>query len=484
MSVPNPKKHIAWTASATLIKVAVQLIVLALAARFLPAEQLGSYALVHLVLAFATLFSEMGLMQSVVHHQTDDKRKLGELGLLNLLICAGLTALVWLIADHIAAFFADPRLSELLQWVSFSFVIMGLSRVNLAVLQRDLAFTRVAIVDMTAAILSLPITLWLLSSLGNVTALILGLLAQQVMLSLGYWLATSGTVFFAIPTSLQRLRHHLRFGAFQTASAIVNAVNAQIDILLVGKLLGTEVLGGYSLVRQLCFRPAMVINPVLTKVAFPYMAKMQQDRRLGRVYQKMSASLAALNFPIYLSLCVFAHDVILFMFGETWLHLTTLMQILAIWCLVRSIINPVGSLLLAKGWVARSLYWNIGLMVVFPITILLASQTGVVGIASALLVLQLIVLLLHWRLLIKPLLALSAAEFFSVFVRPLGLAALSSAVIWPLSAWLETLHLWWGVFVSVGFTALIYGALSWRWNRAVFQNPKTAFAHEQDDIRK
>jgi O-antigen/teichoic acid export membrane protein len=64
---------------------------------------------------------------------------------------------------------------------------------------------------------------------------------------------------------------------YTVGNDIVSTVATQIDIIIIGKLLGTEVLGTYSIIKELILRPTQLINPIVTKVSFPIMSKINDD---------------------------------------------------------------------------------------------------------------------------------------------------------------------------------------------------------------
>ena len=86
------------------------------------------------------------------------------------------------------------------------------------------------------------------------------------------------------PSSLRRLLRNfqeampfLKIGVFEVGSQFVNFFNRDLDIIIIGKLFSTELLGGYSLAKQLVYKPAQIINPIATKIANPLLAKFQKD---------------------------------------------------------------------------------------------------------------------------------------------------------------------------------------------------------------
>ena len=422
-------KGVKWTAIATLCKAILQLLLLSLAARYyLSAAEFGLYAIVQVVLGFAQLFMDMGLGNAIIHHQQVKQRHIAELFFINLVIALLLASCVFLTAPWIALFFDSQGVEPFLLYIAPSFVIAALFRMHLVMLQKQLAFNVIAKVEIFSHCIGFAVALVCLYLGFNLSALIFGYLANLVFQGMCYWYFSPYQLKCKFPRSYQELKPYCAFGVFQTADATVNYFNSQFDVILVGKLLGAEILGGYALARQFCFRPAMVINPVLTRVAFPLMAKLQHSKELSALYCQLSGVLALINFPLYIALAVFAEPIVYLVFGERWHSIIEIFQLMAIWCLVRSTMNPVGSLLMAVGKVKQLFQWNFSLLFIMPLTIMVSSQYGVLGIVWALLILQCILFVLHRLILLKSLAHIELALFNRRLAVPFVITLVSMGI--------------------------------------------------------
>ena len=451
-----------WTTLATVYKAVLQLVQLAFVAHLLSAKDIGLYALLQIIFAFAILIFDMGIGPAVVHYQNVSRGRLKQLGAVNLLIALILTIAVAALSPLIALLFNAPELVPALQLFSLTFLILGVSRLNLSTLQKQLSFTSIALAEIFAFSVGFATTLYLIFSGKGIWGLIYGFMLQQALLSLAYLYFTEFAFYFALPKSFRKLKKYINYGAFKSMDAVVNYFNSQIDLIVVAKLLGTEVLGGYNLIRQFCFRPAMVINPVITRVAFPYMAKLQKSDTLSTSYRSMLNLLASINFPLYLGFAVFADPIVDIMFGERWGHLVPLLQILSVWCLIRSVFNPVGSLMMAIGKVKLLWQWNSALLFLFPIALIFSSQFGLLGVALCLVILQLAVLPGHWWLLLNKTINLTFKQFMKSVYQPLLYALLTALCVSPLHYFNDTLPSWSLLGIGGLMGAGIYVALNAR----------------------
>ncbi len=131
---------------------------------------------------------------------------------------------------------------------------------------------------------------------------------------------------------------------------VVNYFNRDLDILLIGKFFSAEILGGYSLAKQLVFRPTQIINPILVKVASPTLARFQSNmRKLRDKFLKLIGIVSAINLLIYFAIILFAPLIVKILYGTDYDSIVILVRILSVYMIFRAIGNPIGSLVVATG---------------------------------------------------------------------------------------------------------------------------------------
>lgn len=408
-----------WTSLATVYKAICQLAMLAIAARFLDGEQLGIYAIVLLVVNFCQLFMDMGLGNAIIQADEIKPAELNTLWTITITFGFSLSLLLYFVSPVISVYFERAALTQVLVLICPVFFINALFRVHLAILQKNLQFNIIAITEMTAQTVAVFSALYLLRNGLVVEALLYAFIINISIQGLSYWLFSKTQLRLTLCMNFKELRGYFHFGFFQTASSCVNYFNSQFDVILVGKLLGTEILGGYNLVRQFCFRPAMVINPVLTRVAFPVFTKLRKAKERSKVYCLLSECLAWLNFSFYIFLIVFANEVVVLLFSDKWLHLTELFRLMAIWCMLRSTVNPVSSILMALGRVKPLFYWNVKLLFIIPALIILGAKYGIEGVVYSLIALQVLIFVAHIFMLLKRYTPVEIGDYLSAFIAPL-----------------------------------------------------------------
>ena len=166
-----------------------------------------------------------------------------------------------------------------------------------------------------------------------------------------------------------------------------------------------------------------VVNPIVTRVTL--LASIAHDKlQVRSVYLKAINMTASINFPIYAFLAIFAPEVVGIVLGSKWTESVPIMRVIAIWCAVRSVSNPVTSLLLATGAIKRGTIVGLGMAVAVLISVYFGASFGILGIPIALTILYAIIIPAFWVALIRP----ACGASFIDYHRTLFVPALTTAI--------------------------------------------------------
>lgn len=455
---------IRWTTISAVGKFGLQLIQLMVLARLLIPSDFGLMALVISILSFIQVFLDMGVSSAIIHHQKISHEELSSLYWLNVATGSVLMILLMVASPLIATTFKKPEMQPLLMYVSANFLFNAISLQLRIVSEKDLRFSVLAKLEFFSALIGVIFGVTVALIGGGVYALVFGSLASASSFMVLAWIYLAQGWRPLMRFRLNEIRRFLSFGAYVMGNNLVNGFNRNADVLLGGRILSANALGMYSLPRDFGLRWADMINPIVTRVGFPVMAKSQSDlKMLKTVFLKTIRMTASINFPLYLSLAIFAPEIVMVIFGNQWAASIPLLRVLAIWGLLRSIGNPVGSLLYATGRADLSFKWNlVWLFIIFPV-LWVGLQYGSMGLAIALLCLSIIGQIPNWYFLVHPLCGAGFSEYFNEMAGAFISAALAVAcallIIIPLTGNLSRL------LVSLGLGSVLYFLVSFRFNR-------------------
>lgn len=449
-----------WTTVSSVAITVLQFIQLAVLARLLSPEDFGLMAMVAVVIGFAAAYADMGISAAIIHRQDATREQLSSLYWLNLLAGVLVYLVVLALTPVIVALYDEPRLSKLIPWITLTFLINPLGTQFQLLLQKNLRFRRLALIEISAALVGASVAI-VAALLGQgVFALIWGTLSSNM---------TSALLLLSVGLREWRpqwyfryadLTGYLSFGCYQMGERSINYLNSALDQLLVGSLLGAQALGYYKLAWSLAIQPIGRINPILTRVAFPLFARIQNEpERLQKGFLLVLRMLSTVNAPLLLGLAAVAPVLIPVVFGTQWMPAVPLVQVLAFVTLMRSTGNPVGSLLLAKGRADLGFKWNCLLLVTQLPGVYLGAYLGdALGVAISLVILQLIYSVFNYRILIRTLIGPCLREYLLSMLPALGLASVMGGGVLVLSKWVayvSILELVFLIFSGVFIYALL-----------------------------
>lgn len=418
-----------WTALENAVNVILSIASISILAKFLEPHDFGLMALAVVVLGFSQAFVDLGFSNAIIHKQALTHVQLSTLYWLNVLSGVVVFLIIIALSSVISGFYNEPGLVEVLSLAAVNFLILPFGQQFSALLRKDMCFQQVSKIGIVGRFSSFLVSAALAYYGAGVYALVISSLIGSALNT--FLLVAAGLKIHrpGMRVQFSEVRDVFTFGAYQTAEKIVNYFNTNLDAILVGRVLGAGDLGLYSVAKQLTMRPSQFINPIVTRVSLPVMAKIQDDLpRLKSVYLRSINYLCSVNFPIYMMIIFFAKDITLLLLGERWLAVTAAIQLLSVYCAIRSTGNPVGGLLLAKGRAKLAFWWNVGILLVIPIVILIGSQWGIYGVSVSLVLMASALICPNWFFLVRPVCGARFFEYHRQIIVPALIAVVASAL--------------------------------------------------------
>lgn len=406
-----------WTTFSTISITLIGLIKLSILTRFLNKADFGLMALVTLILGFTNLFMDMGLSSAILHKQKISEKEYASLYWINIAVSLILFTLITLATPSIVSFYNQSELTSLIPIMTTSILLSAIGTQFKTIEQKQLNFKFIAITDMSGAFIGLLVGVVTAVKGFGVYALVYSALTQYII---------SNGVYFLKGTSSRRLIFHfkyeetkpfLKIGIYQVGGQIMNYFNRDLDIVIIGKIFSSDILGGYSLAKQLVQRPMHIIKPIITKVASPILATMQNNKqKLKQTFLVFLSITATINFIAYGILVLLAYPTIEVLYGNKFIDIVLLVQILSIYMFLRSVGSPIGSLLIATGRTDKDLFWNSIVLLVTPVAVYFGAQHSIEYVPLSLLITSLILLYPFWRFLVFPVCGATSREYFSSFI--------------------------------------------------------------------
>jgi len=323
-------------------------------ARLLDPQDFGLVAMVTVVTGIYGYFSSAGLGAATVQSDTITNEQLSTLFWINMGFGAVLGLLCLATAPVLVAFYHEPRLSWLTIAMAAWFVLIAAGVQHSALLQRELRFVSVVVIDTLSEVAGTAIGIGMAFAGFKYWALIVATIVTAAVRTAGAWLALPW-----IPGPPRRwtgIWPMLRMGGTWTLNNLVMYFAFNIEKLLLGRFWGADALGLYGRANQLISFPTHTINSAIGSPAFSALSRVQNDPiRLRNYFLQGHSLVMSMTLPITIFCALFAKDIILIVLGPKWMDVLTIFRLMTPTVLIFGIINPLGWLLYSIGLQERSL---------------------------------------------------------------------------------------------------------------------------------
>lgn len=371
---------VAWTAAAKILGQVIAWSCTIFVARLLEPTDYGLIGMSGVFIGFVQLVTEMGLANAVVFLRTLTRHQIAQLNGLALGVSVAAMLFAVAAAPLVARFYGESRLTPIIVVTSVSFVIMGLRTVPYGLMERAMDFRYLALLEIGQTAVTGPLTLLLAWRGYGYWSLVVGVLA-------GMAVGTAVMVLrdprgFAVPRPAA-LREAIQLSYHLVVARIAWYTYSNADYAVVGRRLGADPLGAYTLAFTVASAPVDKITALLVRVTRPAFAAVQ-DRpgELKRVFLSTSAALAFVTIPASVGLAVLAPDLVPFAFGEKWSAAVMPLVLLSLATPIRSLAPLLPLILNATGDSGFAMRINLLAVAVLPAAFLAATPGGIGAVAA------------------------------------------------------------------------------------------------------
>ncbi|MEA5579249.1 lipopolysaccharide biosynthesis protein [Anabaena sp. UHCC 0451] len=371
-----------WLTSGYAISRVGQLIAQICLARLLSPEDFGVWAMVLVVTILTDLFQDNATAAVLIQRGLEDKKLVDAVYSIGVNLSIFMFIVQALAGLPISWFFEQPVLFPLIVCVSLKFLINAGTGTRGAILQRQMKFREVAI-----------------SNIGNGIARMCGTLILAAF-GAGVWSFAGGEICKAIvDAGLKRwyCRYHCTYHLFPDQQAVRDVwsytsgliginlavyANTNGDNFLIGKLLGTKLLGYYNLAYQLAMLPAFALSQI-NKVNFSVLSRRDDEGKQSYLRQILEYY-ALFYSQIYSVGFVVAPWIIPLVYGSEWEGVVPIYQIVIIYAYARGFMSIMGTTLNSLNQPRTNAKINWALVPLsIPAFFIGAKLGGTVGVAIA-----------------------------------------------------------------------------------------------------
>jgi len=370
-----------WNSLSSVSLTGLNFMITAILARLLTPNAFGVMGMIQTTIALINMMNQFGLAPAIIQGENLNQKRLSSLFWFNMFIGFIMTLIVFFSSNLIAMFFNQPELEELLKLISVVFTIVSLSFIQQSLLKKEMKFKELFNINIIATISYGIITvIFALNGLG-VKALVLGYISKNFIMTiiiLFFYRWTPNLIF-----DFKIIKDLLNFGVYVFGSSFLNYFKRNLDYLLIGKLLGPNALGYYTLAYKLMLVPVQKIGGVINNTFLPAFSEIKSNKvSIKKYYLDVLQLISLITFPMMGGLFIVAPEFILTIYGEDWIPVIFLIKILSITGASQSLSTTYGTILLSQGRSDISFKYNIFTLIFLSIAMFIGLNWGIIGVAS------------------------------------------------------------------------------------------------------
>jgi PST family polysaccharide transporter len=368
----------------TILGVAISVVGNVIILRFFDPKTYGLYSLAFYWVVFFSGYIIFGIHTYLARTQeTITDRLVGSAFTLFLIQALIGTLFVFgVLSPLLSWFYAEGNLSLILCLLSLSYVLNSFGKVSLSLLERDLEYKKLGIIELSSQIFYyIPAVTLALFGFG-IIALVLAELTRSLVISI--MALFFRRVKFKLLWDKKLSPNMLKYGFGITTAGGIYGINTAIVPILVGKLAGTEAVGiirvTQNIVGQLSF-----LQSIAWRISIPALGRIQHETQKvikviseGALYQVFLVA-----FPLFGFISI-GYWLVPLLFGEKWGPVSEVLILACLPVAVNAIFSLQASALFAKGKNFEEIKFTTAYtMLLWPVAFLTISKFGYMGLPLA-----------------------------------------------------------------------------------------------------
>lgn len=311
-------------------------------ARLLDSAEIGIFSMAVVLVAFAHVFRDFGVVSFIRSQKTLTTESLR--AAMGVMVCASwsFAAVVYLAAPFAAGYYRHAGVEEVMRVLAVGFLFIPVGSVPQAVMARELQ-VRVPAIATAVSVLAYATTCITLAKLGYSYM-------SFAWANLVNIVVTGTTYALLQPKSLPRLpslrgwRQVVHFGGGTMLTNSVRSADAALPDLVIGRLSGAHFVGLFSRANSTVNMLNYIAGPSINFATLPYLARVHHSGEdVSHEVKRIVAYLTGVMWPVLAVLAFMPRDIILLLYGPKWLESAPVIPALCILAAIQmsfSVLQP------------------------------------------------------------------------------------------------------------------------------------------------
>jgi lipopolysaccharide exporter len=227
----------------------------------------------------------------------------------------------------------------------------------------------------------------------------------------------------------------LSYGRGIISVNILDAIQNQTDLAMIGRSLGLTALGLYQLAGKLPEATVTIIVKVASRVLMPTFSRVAAEGADPKeAYLAAARYIAAVTLPIAAGLAILSRPLVLVFFGPQWAAAAPIVTALAILTGIRALGIQPGDVLKATGRVTTLARIQILRTILIVVVVIIAAQYSAVAVAASMAVVDGIAVIIAFVVTAR-VIGVSATEIGRAYAPSLAAVAVMTAAVLAWEQW-------------------------------------------------
>lgn len=372
----------AFTFLGIFLRTAMTIGSMAILARLLTPADFGYIAMATVITELASMFVNFGLSSVLIQRRVVARLHFDTVFWASAFLGVASTGTVFVLSFFAVWLFNDPLTGELLRVLCITFLFASLTLVHDAILARLMLFHTVFWIEVGTIATRIVVAIVFAWNGFGVWSLVAGSIAGSIL----HFMCNVILVHYVPRFRFNRayLVSIWRTSSSYFLSGVLYYINMNVDLVLIGRELGSSPLGFYQNARSLTDEVRARIAMPLQRVLFPAFSSIQTDLpRLQASVTRSARILAAVICPVGFGLSAVSSDLVPVLYGEQWLAMIPVLSMFGISAALRGSTAIASPLFNSQNRVGLALRYNLVGMVLMVAGVIVTLPHGLNAIAIA-----------------------------------------------------------------------------------------------------
>lgn len=450
--------------------------------RILFPEDFGIVALSFMTVNILYMFQELGMGNALIYEKENTKKAANVCFYLTIVNSIVLCILLYFTAPFIAVFFKEVRLACVLRFLIIPLFISSLAVTPQNLINKNMEFKKNFYPELISNFAYIFIALMLAWKGYGYWSIIYAYISQICISTFLYFVIAKWLPTLELNYNIFKRMFH--YSKYILGTSFIVFISTNIDNAMIGRLVDSAALGYYYMAYNIANITATTVIPVVSKVSFSLFCNIKnKEDGLKISFLKVLELTMLVVMPITVGLFIFSTHFVHTVFGERWMPIVVLIQILCWLGLLRTlgscssvIFNSIGKTNLL--FITNFIFTALGICLMYPFT----KYFKQIGTAQAVIIQSLIGMPIIFYISIK-LIDIKDKELIDILKAPVIGSICLGVIGYLLKKMIFSALNWHNFLILVSVSAVIYCGVVYLIKKEVVDDIKMIFEELVDKPR-